>query len=199
MTHPLGKLPDRYETERLVLRRYTEDDTNWFYPMSLRNREHLRRYESGNVVMSLTSIEHTRVTLRKLCTYWDQGACYFLGAFDQPTLTFVAQIYVGLFQSEPADFIIGYFADCEHEGKGMVSEAVRESVSQIFTHLGAHQVRIHCNETNLRSQTVAVRCGFCEVSRFPETRMGPDGQPHDVTTISYLRRHDAVSSSRMTR
>ena len=199
MTHPLDRLPDRYETNRLVIRRYTEDDANWFYPMSLRNREHLRRYESGNVVMSLTSLEHARETLRELAMYWDQGACYFLGAFDKQTKAFAAQIYVGLFQSEPTDFIIGYFADCEHEGKGLVSEAVQGSISQIFSHLGAHHVRIHCNETNLRSQAVAARCGFREASRYPETRMGPDGQPRDVTTISYLRRRDEISSSRMNR
>jgi len=182
-----GRLPVQLETERLILRPYAAEDASWYYRMSLRNREHLRRYESGNVIMSLTSEEHTRKTLSELARYWEQRTCYFIGVFERKTGKFVAQVYVGPFNREPIEFIIGYIADCDHEGRGYVSEAVASTVDNIFDHLGADQVRIHCDETNERSRRVAERCGFRKVSSFLEEKHGPGGGFHTCTTGVYLR------------
>lgn len=195
MSTSKGRLPGRFETERLILRPYTEDDAALYYRMSLRNRDHLRRYESGNVAMSLTSEEHTRKTLRELAEYWDAGTCYFIGAFSKDSDVFVAQLYVGPFSQEPADFIIGYIADRIHEGHGYVTEAVTATVANLFNCLGADQVRIHCDETNERSRRVAERCGFQMKSSFPEEKRGSDGKLHTGTTIVYLQlRTDRGSS-----
>lgn len=190
-----GHLPVQLETERLILRSYVAEDASWYYRMSLRNREHLRRYESGNVIMSLTSEEHARRTLSELARYWEQGTCYFIGAFGKKTGEFVAQVYVGPFNREPVQFIIGYIADCGHEGGGYVSEAVTATVASIFDHLGADQVRIHCDETNERSRRVAERCGFRQTSSFSEEKQGSNGRLHACTTVVYLRlRSDRASS-----
>ena len=188
-------LPVQFETKRLILRRYAEDDAAWYHQMSLRNRDHLQRYESGNVAMSLTSEEHTRKTLGALAGYWDEGKCYFVGVFNKDTDAFVAQVYVGPFSQEPVDFIIGYIADCVHEGHGYVTEAVTAMVANLFDQLEADQVRIHCDETNERSRRVAERCGFHKESSFLEEKKGSDGELHTGTTIVYLRlRSDHASS-----
>ena len=189
-----ARLPVQLETERLILRPYTAGDASWYYQMSLRNRDHLRRYESGNVAMSLTNEEHARRTLSELARYWEQGTCYFIGAFWKKSGEFVAQVYVGPFNREPVEFIIGYIADCDHEGQGFVTEAVRATVASIFDRLGADQVRIHCDETNERSRRVAERCGFRQTSSFREEKQGPDGGLYACTTVVYLRlRSDCAS------
>jgi RimJ/RimL family protein N-acetyltransferase len=182
-----ARLPIRWETKRLILRSYTELDAPWYYQMSLRNRDHLQRYESGNLAMSLTSEAHTRETLAEVAAYWSKGICYFVGAFDKTSDEFVAQVYVGPFSIEPVDFIIGYIAECKHEGHGYVSEAVKSTVSQLFAHLGAEQVRIHCDETNERSRRVAECCGFRLEKVFPEEKRGPDGKPELCNTTFYLQ------------
>ena len=195
MSATKGGLPGRIETKRLILRPYAEDDAAWYYQMSLRNRDHLRRYESGNVAMSLTSEEHARKTLGELAKYWDDGTCYFVGALNKDTGVFVAQLYVGPFSQEPADFIIVYIADCIHEGHGYVTEAVTAMAANLFNYLGADQVRIHCDETNERSCRVAERCGFHMESSFLEEKRGPDGEHQTGTTFVYLRlRTDRGSS-----
>lgn len=182
-----ARLPVRWETERLILRSYAEQDAPWYYQMSLRNRNHLRRYESGNVAMSLTGEQHTRKTLGELAEYWEKGICYLGGAFDKTSREFVAQIYVGPFSTTPIDFIIGYFAECKHEGRGYVTEAVSSAVAHIFSDLKADQVRIHCNEANVRSRRVAERCGFHLDRIFQEERQGPDGTLEQCQTTIYLR------------
>lgn len=195
MSRSSGRLPTQFETDRLILRSYTEEDASWYYQMSLRNREHLKRYESGNVAMSLTSERHTRKILGELATYWNEGTCYFVGAFAKTTAKFVAQVYVGPFNQVPAEFIIGYISDCAYEGQGFVTEAVAAVVESLFDHLNADRVRIHCNETNIRSRRVAERCGFRQESSFLEERKGSDGELHTGTTIVWLRlRRDRASS-----
>jgi len=176
------------ETERLILRPYSADDASWYYAMSLRNRDHLRCYESGNVAMSLTSEGHTRDVLHALTAYWSDGTCYFVGVFDKARDAFVAQLYVGPFSTDPIDYIIGYMVDCVAEGQGYVTEAVTEIVSSIFAHLGAEQVRIHCDESNGRSRQVAERCGFRLERVFAEEKMDSDGALQMCTTVAYLQR-----------
>ncbi len=181
------RLPVRWETDGLILRSYHAEDAVWYYPMSVQNRDHLRRYESGNVMMSLTSEQHARETLAELARYWEQGVCYFVGIFDIKADEFVAQVYVGPFSADPIDFIIGYVAERSHEGHGFVSQAVASIVKRIFSDLGADQVRIHCNEDNLRSRRVAERCGFQLQKIFPEERPGPDGKLARCNTAVYIR------------
>ncbi len=191
---PNSSLPTPMETERLILRSYTEEDAAWYYEMSLKNREHLRRYESGNVTMSLTSEEHTRKTLSTLAKYWSKGVCYFAGGFDKVSGEFVAQVYVGPFNRQPAEFVMGYMANCAYEGRGYVSEAVTVIVADIFQHLGADQVRIHCDEANERSRRVAECCGFRLAKTFAEEKLRADGLLHACTTAVYLRLRSDVAS-----
>jgi RimJ/RimL family protein N-acetyltransferase len=161
--------------------------------MSLRNRDHLRRYESGNVAMSLESEEHARTTLGEMEACWNEGVCYFVGVLDKLRDEFVAQLYVGPFATEPVDYIIGYMADCAHEGQGYVTEAVTAIVASIFDNLEADQVRIQCDESNARSRAVAERCGFLLDRVFPEEKQGADGHSAMCSTTSYLRlRRDSV-------
>ncbi len=187
MTESIRGLPDTIETDRLRLRPYSAADAPWYYRMSLRNRNHLRRYECGNVAMSLASEEHTRSVLDDLAKAWKQGICYFLGAFNKETNEFVAQIYIGPFRKEPIEYIVGYFADVEQQGNGFVSEAVGAVVEQIFAGLNAACVRIHCDETNVRSRRVAQRCGFQLDAVVQEERLNPEGGVTPCETTIYLR------------
>ena len=50
MDKMLLEIPTRIETERLYLRPYQAGDGTMVFAVSQRNREHLARYESGNVL-----------------------------------------------------------------------------------------------------------------------------------------------------
>ena len=180
-------LPESFESNRLHLRCYREDDAAWCYEMSVRNREHLRRYESGNVMMTLESPEHTKATLIELKKYWEEETCLFIGCFSKDTSEFVGQIYVGPFSVQPPDYIIGYFADVDHEGRGYITEAVQTVIGLIFELLGAHRVRIHCDATNVRSQGVAERCGFTREGLIRQDHRNPDGSLSDTVIYGLLR------------
>ena len=163
------------EYGRITLRSYKESDAPWYYAMSQKNRTHLARYEAENIVMSIETEQDARDLLRELAAEWRTGNCFFMGAFDRQSGEFVAQVYVGLVNRDLPEFEIGFFADRDHEGQGYVTEAVRAVLPFAFESLGAHRVRMECDDTNERSRRVAERCGLAQEGHIRENRRNPDG------------------------
>lgn len=178
---PAGLL--RLETERLSLRPYQPGDGPWFYAMSQRNQVHLLPFEAGNVAMGIGSVAEAEATVQALADEWSNGRSYFLAAFDRASGRFVAQVYIGVGQRDLPEFHLGYFADCEHEGQGYVTEASRAALGFIFDTLGGLRVHLECDEHNLRSQHVAQRLGFTLEGCFREDHRWPDG--HISSTMHY--------------
>ncbi len=168
-------IPIRLETERLILRCYQAGDGSWYYPMSLKNRAHLSRYEAGNRSMTIESEEDADALVRSLAAEWVARDAFFMGAFDKQSGEFVAQIYVGAIDWSLPAFQLGYFADCDHEGQGYVTEAAKAALRFIFEHLQAHRVQLACADTNVRSYRVAERCGMVKEGHFRENHRRPDG------------------------
>jgi ribosomal-protein-alanine N-acetyltransferase len=169
------EIPEHIEAERIVLRRYRAGDGPWFYAMSQRNRAHLDRYEVENVVLSVKSEQEAEALVRDLAAAWRARECFFMGAFDKGTGAFVAQIYVGPVHWDVPEFEIGFFVDVDHEGQGYVTEAVRAAMAWIFRYLGAHRVRLECDDTNVRSRRVAERCGMVLEGHVRENKRNVDG------------------------
>jgi aminoglycoside 6'-N-acetyltransferase len=175
MNNMLLEFPTSFESERLSLRCYRPGDGKWYYSMSLRNSEHLRRYEADNVAADVVNEEAAELLVQKLAQEWEKRNCFFIGAFDKESGEFVAQVYVGPVDWKLPEFQIGYFADVDHEGRGYVTEAVRTTLGIIFNQLDAHRVRLECDETNVRSIRVAERCNMTREGSLRENKRNPDG------------------------
>lgn len=192
----LLELPTQLETERLFLRSYRAGDGPCLYAMIQSNRAHLSQYESGNVLMSIQTPEDAEVIARDLANAWARRDCFFLGAFDKQTGTFVAQIYVGPVNWDLPEFELGYIADKDHEGQGYVTEAAKAALAFIFQHLHAHRVRLMCNDTNTRSYRVAERCGFVREGHLRENHKHADGTFSGTFFYGLLRREFEAAPSR---
>jgi RimJ/RimL family protein N-acetyltransferase len=175
------------ETERLFLRPYRSGDGILYYQISQRNRQHLSQYEAGNILMHIDSEEEAERAVQRLIADWDSGAAFFLGVFDKKSSEFIAQIYIGLANRELPEYEIGYIVDVDHEGKGYVTEAVRAALRFVFEHLGAHRVRLECDDTNLRSSRVAERCGFIKEGHIRENKRNAKGNISGTLHYGLLR------------
>jgi ribosomal-protein-serine acetyltransferase len=187
MNQMSSEFPTQFESQRLTLRSYRPGDGKWYYAMSLRNREHLMRYESENVAANITSEEAGEALVQELAEEWAKRTCFFIGAFDKKTGKFVAQIYVGPVDWNLPEFQIGYFADVDHEGQGYVTEAVKATLRVLFNQLNAHRVRLACDETNLRSIRVAERCNMTREGYLRENKRNPDGTYGSSLIYSLLK------------
>ncbi len=168
-------IPTSLETERLNLRCYQVGDGPMYFDVAQKNRDHLRVFESGNALMSIDSEAQAEEVVRELAAGWDARKYFFLGAFSKESGEFAAQIYIGPVNWDTPEFEIGYIADQEHEGQGYVSEAARAVVGMLFEALGAHRLRIECDENNMRSRKLAERLGFTQEGLIRETKRRPDG------------------------
>jgi len=126
--------------------------------------------------------------VRELNAAWQARDYFLLGAFERETGEFVAQIFIGQANWALPEFMIGYFADRDHEGQGYVSEAVRATLPFIFEHLGAHRVRLECDDTNERSRRVAERCGLVREGHVRENKRNADGTLSGTLHFGLLRR-----------
>ena len=186
-------VPDMVETPRLYLRPYRAGDGPWYYAMSCRNREHLSRYESENVALSIHNEDEAELVVRDLALEWSARKHMFLGAFAKDNDDFVAQIYIGAVNTDVDAYRIGYFADVDHEGQGYVTEAVRAALAFIFEQLQGRRVGIECDDSNQRSIRVAQRCGFVPEGHIREDKRLADGTVTGTRLFGMLKREFAAT------
>jgi [ribosomal protein S5]-alanine N-acetyltransferase len=188
MKHKLMlNIPSQFETERLLVRAYRAGDGVWYTPMIEKNREHLFPYEAGNIGLTATDEEKAEILMRDLAAEFVARNSFFMGAFDQQTETFVAQLYIGAINWELPEFVVGFFVDNDHEGQGYVTEMVQGALGFIFEHLHAHRVRLYCADSNERSLRVAERCGFIKEAHLREDKRFPDGTVHGTLIYGLLK------------
>jgi RimJ/RimL family protein N-acetyltransferase len=166
----LVNLPELLETERLALRPYRAGDGLAYFEVCQRNREHLHPFEADNPALSVQNVEQAEILVRQFVASWAARTAFFWGAWAKDNREFVAQLYVGPVDWELPEFEIGYFVDVDHEGQGYVTEAVNGMLRFLFVDVGAHRVRISCNELNVRSWRLAERCGFTREGYLRQTR-----------------------------
>ena len=180
-------IPSRIETERLFLRSYQAGDGPWYYSMSQKNKPHLAQFEFDNPVMSINSEEDAEIVVRDFAADWVARKAFFMGVFLKSTQEFVAQIYVGVVNWGLPEFEIGYFVEKEHEGRGFVTEAAKGALQFCFGPLGAHRVRLKCDDTNARSYGVADRCGMVREGHIRESKKNADGRMSGTLLYGMLR------------
>jgi ribosomal-protein-serine acetyltransferase len=183
----LLELPARLETRRLYLRSYQPGDGRLLFAVIQKNRAHLARYESQNVLMGIATEEAAEVVARELAAAWVARAHFFLGAFDRRTDEWVAQVYVGPGNWDLPEFDLGYVVDQAHEGQGYGMEAVQAALRFVFEHLQAHRVHVECDAANVRSARLAERCGLRLEGRFRENIRNAAGEYSDTLHYGLLR------------
>jgi ribosomal-protein-alanine N-acetyltransferase len=181
-------VPEQFESERLHLRSYRKGDGLIYYTASLRNRQHLKRYESENIIMQLKDEKDAETTVRELAALWKERKSFFIGCFDKVSQEFVAQVYVGPVNCELPEFQIGFFVDVDHEGLGYMMEAVQATLGFTFHHLKAHRVSAECDETNVRSIGVLERCGMAREGLLRENKRNIDGTISGTLHYGLLKR-----------
>jgi ribosomal-protein-serine acetyltransferase len=68
---------------------------------------------------------------------------------------------------------IGYWLAEDHQGRGIMTTAVRALVDHAFDEWNLHRIEIHCAKANRRSRAIPERLGFREEGILRETeRMG---------------------------
>lgn len=153
-------LPERIETERLIVRRLRyEDAEEIFY--SYASKAEATRYLSWP---THESIEDTREFLRYAHEGWSGGSDYSyalrLKANDQ---------FIGSFGAinDKGNVQFGYVLSPSKWGKGYATEAVRKMMEVLKAEKSVYRIGTFVDAENKASEKVLIRAGLVEEARLP--------------------------------
>jgi ribosomal-protein-alanine N-acetyltransferase len=156
-------LSARLATERLVLRAPRTEDVAALRLVLRKNSAHLQPWSvtpaPGEDPASLTSVSRSVLRYRK---EWKQGQAYVLlitpRGNEREILGRVA--LGGIQRGAFLNAHLGYWIDAAHEGKGLMTEAVREATAFAFAGIGLHRVQAAVMPRNQASHRVLEKVGY---------------------------------------
>jgi ribosomal-protein-alanine N-acetyltransferase len=156
-------LAARLTTERLVLRAPRTEDVAALRLALRRNSAHLRPWSvspgAGEDPSSLTSVSRSVLRYRK---EWKHGQAYVLLVTPrEDERRIIGRVALGGIQRGALlSAYLGYWIDADHEGRGLMTEAVCEATTFAFESLGLHRVQAAVMPRNAASHRVLEKARY---------------------------------------
>ena len=184
---PAHDIPSRLETERMVLRCWTEADAPLLRAAVDSSLDHLRAWMPW-AMNEPSSLDATRGRLRGYEAAFQIGADFVFGLFSRDESVVVGGS--GLHPRIGSGALeIGYWIRASHARRGLATEAARALTEVGLRARGVDRIQIMCDPANTASRRVPEKLGYTLV----ETRVGdtltPLGEPRD-TVVFEMRRMD---------
>jgi RimJ/RimL family protein N-acetyltransferase len=163
------------ETERLVLRRFTEDDVD--HLVALDGDPEVMHFITGGRATSREEIEHD--VLPAFLHYYERFVGYgFWAAIEKATGVFLGWFHFRPREGRPLDEVeLGYRLRKSAWGKGYGTEGSRELIRKGFTEFGVRRVVAETMAVNAASRRVMEKSGLTLVRTFHQP--WPDPIPGD--------------------
>lgn len=157
------QISTRVVTERLALRAPRTTDVPELRRVLRTNATHLRPWSAapgpGEDPASLTAVSRAVLRHRR---EWKRGQAFVLvitpRADDRRIVGRIALggVLLGAFRNA----YLGYWIDSEHQGRGLMTEAVRATTAFAFETVGLHRVQAAVMPSNVASQRVLAKIGY---------------------------------------
>ncbi|UUW07849.1 GNAT family N-acetyltransferase [Flavobacterium plurextorum] len=170
------------ETERLVLRRVTNDDVNEVF--ELRSNPETMKYIPRPLVKNQEdALNHIAMIEEKIIN--NTGINWGISFKDNPKLLGI----IGFYRMQPENYRaeIGYILLPEFHGKGIVPEAVNRLIKYGFDDLKLHSIEAVIDPENYASEKVLQKCGFVKEAHLRESEFY-DGKFLDNVIYSLLNK-----------
>jgi ribosomal-protein-alanine N-acetyltransferase len=151
------------ETERLILRRITNDDVNEVF--ELRSNPETMKYIPRPLVKTTEdALEHVAMIEEKITSN--------IGINWGITLKGDSRVLgiIGYYRMQPENYRaeIGYMLLPEYHGKGIIPEAVNRLIAYGFNDLKLHSIEAVIDPENFASEKVLQKCGFVKEAHLKE-------------------------------
>ncbi|MCK2219108.1 GNAT family N-acetyltransferase [Actinomadura sp. ATCC 31491] len=175
------------ETERLVLRRFTEQDADLLF--ALHNDPDVMRYLNGG-----KPVPREQIVEETLPRFIRSG---FFAAFGKPAGDFLGWFLLRPPEGGPADEPeLGYRLHKAAWGRGYATEGSLALIDKAFGELGARRVFAQTMAVNLGSRRVMEKCGLRYVRTFFEDWADPIDGAEEGEVEYEVRREDWLARRR---
>lgn len=170
------------ETERLLLRRVDSNDIKEIF--ALRSNPETMKYIPRPLVKTdEDALEHIAMIDSKIDS--DEGINWAITLKDNPKLIGI----IGHYRIKPEHYRaeIGYMLLPEYQGKGIISEAVKEAVKYGFNVMNLHSIEAIIAPDNYGSAKVLEKNGFVKEAHLRENEFY-EGRFLDTVIYSILNK-----------
>lgn len=173
-------------SKQTVIRRFRENDGAAFYELLDNNRSRIEEL----LAFSVSDINHQdacEVFVRRKIAEWLLGQSFAFGVWHADGAQPIG--YVELFRvdwSVPRSCIV-FFIDKAFEGKGIMTEVVREIGRFAFTQLQMERIELFTASDNYPAQRLARKCGFRREGDLRSFFRRPSGELLDVMLLAVNR------------
>jgi RimJ/RimL family protein N-acetyltransferase len=182
---PVHGIPKRIETERLVIRCWTEDDAPLLREAIDVSLDHLRQWMPW-AMDEPSSIEQTRERLRGFKAKFVAGEDFTVGVFNAAESEVIGGS--GLHPRIGAGGLeIGYWIRVDRTRMGFATEAARALTEAGLSAPGIERIEIQCDPENGGSRRVPEKLGYRLIATRPGDKESPTGEPRD-TLVFEIRR-----------
>lgn len=152
------------DTERLLLRRITDEDVNEVFELRS-NPETMKYIPRPLVKNSEDALEHIAMIEDKIIT--NMGINWGITLKDNSKLLGI----IGYYRLQPENYRaeIGYILLPEFHGKGIIPEAVNRLITYGFEDLNLHSIEAIIDPENYASEKVLQKCGFIKEAHLKES------------------------------
>ena len=179
------KVPERFETERLLIRAPQPGDGKTVNDAIRESINELRVWMPwAQEVPSVAESE----------TFAREAALRFRNREELPLLILRKSdgLYLGgsgmhNIAWDVPRFEIGYWLRTSETGRGYMTEAVNGVTAMAFDALKAARIEIRCDARNRKSAAVALRCGYTLEATLKQESRAPDGKLRDTLVFCKLR------------
>jgi len=135
---------------------------------------------------TLQSIDETKAVLKRARASYESAEDFAVSAFQRDTGRFVLSAGLHPLNWKVPKFEIGYWCRTSMQGKGYVTEVVRELTAAAFRDMAAKRVEIRCDSRNQRSRRVAELAGYRLEAELRCDDRANDGSLRDTTVYVLL-------------
>lgn len=177
--HPFPNL----ETERLYLRRITKEDVNEIFALRS-NKETMKYIPRPLAKTKEDALGHIAIIEEKIEN--NEAINWAITLKNSPRLIGI----IGHYRIKPEHFRaeIGYMLLPEHHGKGIITEAIQETVKYGFEIMKLHTIEAIIDPENYASERVLQKSGFVKEAHLKENEFY-EGRFWDTVIYSILNKY----------
>ena len=156
------------ETERLILRLLEKSESQLALDYFTRNKEHLGA-TMPTLKPSFFELSHWENRVDKNISEFNDGSsCRFFILPKEKSVVIGTANFTEILRGVYQGCFLGYGIDKEHEGKGLMSEALKPAIDYAFNELNIHKILANYMPWNKSSGRVLEKLGFYEVGLVKE-------------------------------
>jgi len=153
-------IPERFETERLILRAHSLDDLKAMHNALEASHKELNQWMPFAAGDTPQSIADTEGFIRRAMADFIMRRMFGYSLLSREDEHYIGNIGVHVKKLHVPNFEIGYWLDTREAGNGYMTEAAQCLTDYFINTVGARRMMIMCDSRNRASASVALKCGY---------------------------------------